>query len=243
MWANEKRAAAIAAASSSNSASPASSCGSSPSKSERGGASGQHLTIGSLHAGTPCIIRYPGLGDVFGLVRQPMSDKRFMEVLLPSNGSCVYVPRKQILPIKSLPSEALVYSPPNTGPMFTQPQPMLAAPPALPEVGNCSLGQAILNRTKIMLFYAYVVVVLPAAASASCGSLRSCKKFECSECSGCHPSKSTFTVRQPERNGRRRRRRRIVLSDRPRQDQRGGLRRAERQPVSRQPRSDVAVQV
>ena len=47
---------------------------------------------------------------MYGFVMQPTQDRRHMEVYVPSYDTCIYVPRKLILPVKNPPSDIFSWS-------------------------------------------------------------------------------------------------------------------------------------
>ena len=62
-------------------------------------------TIGNLQRGTPCVVRSPPYQDIYGYIQGLTADNKNVEVYVPLFEYCIYVARKCILPVQTLPQE------------------------------------------------------------------------------------------------------------------------------------------
>ena len=82
-------------------------------------------TIGNLKRGTACIVRSPPYQDIYGYVQGLTTDNRNVEVYVPLFEYSIFVARKCILPVQTLPQEfsSLRKSPTSQGKSEARHQP------------------------------------------------------------------------------------------------------------------------
>ena len=63
------------------------------------------LSLGRLARGSPCLLRFPNQGNLFGYVQGPCADRQLMEIYIPLRDVNVYVDRSMVLPVKGPPND------------------------------------------------------------------------------------------------------------------------------------------